>query len=214
MQNKKIFLVDLDGTLLNAHRFFFAANVFFILKAFFPILGFRTFKILVPAIKDLLNNRNTKSTNFEVLKDSLQRKSGLNLEKPLQQFYETDFPKLAKLCKPVPGAAKALKRLKDSGCTLYLTTNPIWPASCVHLRLQWAKVDASLFDGITHSENWHACKPTLQYYQEILQTWGLNATDCVLIGDNPKKEGPAAQLGIEVIIVSPKSSLRFWQSLV
>lgn len=207
--SKKIYLLDLDGTLLNAHPLFFIANIVLILKNFFPYLGFKSISIVKRALDKLMHNQNPSRTNFQVLTDSLPG----NLETPLWNFYRQDFPRLAFLCTPAEEAKDALLRLKEKGHRLYLTTNPIWPEECVHQRLKWAGLNPSLFDGLTHSQNWHSCKPNLQYYREVMTRWNLNPTDCILIGDSKIKEGPASQLGIEVVILTKKSAFSFWKAL-
>lgn len=211
--SRKIYLIDLDGTLLQAQPVvFFWLNIFYILKNFLPVVGpVGVFRILLPSVKHLIRNPHSHLSNFESLVAQLQILSGKNLESHLWDFYRKDFPKLGRFCSPILPAQKAMQRLKNQGHTLYLTTNAIWPEEAVLLRLQWAGLDPHLFSGITHSQNWHACKPSVKYYQEVLARWNLKAENCVLIGDSELKEGPARKLGIEVKITPRFDLEKFWE---
>ena len=212
MDSKTVYLIDLDGTILKANPFFVFANIFYILKNFFPVLGFKTFRIVTAAMKALLEN-NGPSTNFDLLTRTLTEQSRKDLSRALWNFYRRDFPKLGSMCSPITEAATKLRELKAKGHALYLTTNPIWPEECVHLRLKWAGLEPGFFNGITHSQNWHSCKPNVRYYREILERWQLDPKNCVLIGDNVRKEGPAAELGIKVLILNPQDAGSFWRNL-
>lgn len=212
--SKKVYLIDLDGTLLKPISIFFLlGNVFFIIKNFFPIFGYKVFSKVTKSLKDMFNHSEPGKTNLQVLTASLRDKTSLDIEKSLWNFYQNDFKKLRIFCRPVPEAARALQLISTRGNKIYLATNPIWPEECVRLRLQWAGVPVEIFSGMTHSQNWHSCKPHLRYYKEILDTWKLNTSDCLLIGDNIKKEGPASLLGIEVVILNSKNGPQFWNQL-
>ncbi len=212
MDSKTVYLIDLDGTLLKANPLFIFANIFYILKNFFPVLGFKTFRIVTAGMRALLENDGS-STNFEQLSRTLAEHSRKDLSRALWNFYRRDFPKLGSMCSPIPEAVKKLREFKAKGHSLYLTTNPIWPEECVHLRLKWAGLEPEFFNGITHSQNWHSCKPNVQYYKEVLERWQLEPKNCILIGDDVHKEGPAAELGIKVLILNTSAADKFWRNL-
>ncbi len=212
MDSKTVYLIDLDGTILKAKPLFVFANVFYILKNFFPVLGFKTFRIVTAGMEALLKNDGSL-TNFEQLTRTFAQHSKKDLNRVLWNFYRRDFPKLDSMCSPIPEAVKKLREFKAKGHSLYLTTNPIWPEECVHLRLRWAGIEPNFFDGITHSQNWHSCKPQVRYYREIIEKWKLDPKKCVLIGDSIRKEGPAAELGIKVLILNPRNAGNFWRDL-
>lgn len=215
----QVVLLDLDGTLLQARPgLFLMANVILIYFRMAPVLGWRrVLKIFNWAMRSVFQNKASSGrTNFEILFQELADQSGKNrkdLEESAWKFYQKDFPRLRSLCRPVKGAAEAVRAIKDSGRKIYLTTNPIWPKECVLKRLEWAGIDFSDFEGLTHSQNWSSCKPHLSYYEDVLARWNLEPEQCLLIGDTEKKEGPARQIGIDVALLPSRNKVVFWRQV-
>ena len=88
---------------------------------------------------------------------------------------------------------------------LILATNPLWPLAVVEFRLGIAGIHSSQFEFITHAENMSSCKPNLEYYQELLEKLNLNPTECLMIGNDEKKDGPARRVGVEVVLIRTPS---------
>jgi FMN phosphatase YigB (HAD superfamily) len=110
------------------------------------------------------------------------------------------FPTLHKYFFPVPGSKEFLDWAKDH-YPLLLATNPVWPPEVNELRVRWAGIDPSIFKGMTHVRRMNACKPTPEYYEQILEQEGIKAKDCMLVGDDVKMDLPATRVGISVFIV-------------
>jgi len=45
------------------------------------------------------------------------------------------------------------------------------------------------------------CKPHVGYFEEILRRLALRAQDCLMVGDNPRKDLPAAKVGIRTFLL-------------
>lgn len=84
---------------------------------------------------------------------------------------------------------------------MVLATNPVWKEEIIRLRLRWAGIDPSVFESITHSERMHACKPSREYYSEILAQEGMTPSQTLLIGNDPKNDLPATLAGISVFLI-------------
>lgn len=112
------------------------------------------------------------------------------------------FPKLKRHFFPMKEAKEFLNWAKIR-YRLILATDPLWPESLIKLRLEWAGISPEDFDLITHSELMHACKPTAEYYSEILEHAQLKPQNCLLIGNDMKMDLPAIQVNIPVYILSP-----------
>ncbi len=56
-------------------------------------------------------------------------------------------------------------------------------------------------------ENSHYVKPDLRYYREILEVNGLEASNCVMIGNDMSMDGVCSDVGIEYIDVSSIQSI-------
>lgn len=219
VRGRKNFLIDLDGTLLeNRAPFFLYANILLMVKRFGPLFGWHNTvgKIRAGLSLILEDSSSRTTTNYQTLHDFFlqnTRQSDHDTIMRLWDFYLKDFPQLKALTYPVKGAQQALHSLRSKGKKLFLATNPIWPEVCVIKRLEWADLSASLFEQITHSQNWSACKPSTLYYQKILHEWSLDPEDCLMIGNDVKKDWPATSVGIPCLILPERNKSLFWQNL-
>jgi FMN phosphatase YigB (HAD superfamily) len=219
LRQRDIFLIDLDGTLLeNSMPLFLWANVYFMVKRFGPVFGWSEVVAKTKACLDLIleNPHPQDQSNYEILFKAFSGWAKVSPEQAHQalwKFYLDDFPKLRKLTKPVPMAKEGLQQLRQQGKSLYLATNPIWPKACVLKRLEWSGIPHDWFLNITHSENWSVCKPNPLYYQKLLVDWNLPANNCVMIGNDFRKDGPSVQVGIPCVLLPEKNKGAFWQQL-
>lgn len=200
----KHLLVDLDGTLLGNHEL--PLSLDFIkqsLNLLKPYGGWRR------AARILIKLNSELKTPRSQLKNSDRAIEAFSkwLKKPeeeariiLRDSIRIIFPTLKKHFYPIPGAKDFLHWAKDH-YTLILATNPVWPVEIVHLRLQWAGVDESLFKYITHVNEMVATKPHASYYQQILSLQKIPAEETLLIGDDMKMDLPATCVGVRVFIV-------------
>ena len=200
----KYLLVDLDGTLLGNRNL--PLSVDFALRTMGTLRkygGWRKAVGTLLAINEALRKPSKDITNDNRVVALFSKRTGLDPEearKLLREGVGSIFPKLKKHFFPVPGSRDFL----DWACTRYpltLATNPVWPQEIVELRVRWAGIDPSIFRSMTHVKRMHACKPTQEYYTEVLEQEGIKAEDCMLIGDDEKMDLPATRVGIRVYIV-------------
>lgn len=208
-KNIKTLLVDLDGTLL-ANRAL-PLQIDFISMALKKLKNVGGWKKAIRALKntyEALDRRKVKPELQNLHNDerailSFSNALDLNPEKGkkvLADIISEIFPTLKKHFTPVPGAKDFLEWAKNK-YPLYLATTPVWTESIVQLRLEWAGIDPKWFQAITHVTSMHAIKPDREYYLEILKKFGLKAEECLLIGDDKKKDLPATAVGIHVYII-------------
>jgi FMN phosphatase YigB (HAD superfamily) len=110
------------------------------------------------------------------------------------------FPTLRAHFQPIPGAREFIDWAKPR-FALTLATNPVWPREIVELRLGWAGLKPDDFGFISHASEMHACKPCVEYYRELKGRLGLDPSAALMIGDSPRKDGPARQAGLEVFLL-------------
>lgn len=199
-------LVDLDGTLLGNRSL--ALSVDFLkqsLQSLAPYGGMRKgLKILFDIQREFSKPSRDEPNDIRIVELFSSR-----LQVPLDEGRRIlrenvlmIFPSLEKHFYPMPGAKEFLDWAKER-YTLTLATNPVWPIEVVELRVRWAGVDPAIFSNITHVRQMNACKPDARYYYQILETQGLKAEDCLLIGNDLKMDLPATAVGIRVFIVAP-----------
>jgi FMN phosphatase YigB (HAD superfamily) len=197
-------LVDLDGTLLGNRAL--RLSVDFVkrsLNQLKSLSGKRNAFSTLMAIYRELDKPTNETTNDNRVVELFSRRMKINPEEArafLRDSVFKIFPELKRHFFPVPGSKEFLDWAKDH-YTLVLATNPVWPPEIVELRLNWAGIDPKLFRSFTHIRRMSACKPQKRYYQEILSQEGVRAEDCMLIGDDPKMDLPATNVGIRTFIV-------------
>ena len=208
--NKKFqnLLLDLDGTLIYSGNFL--VQLEFILR-FLPLLkhhrGWKAAWKSLRASKSILTQPSKIKTNQERLIESFQTHLGLSYEAAKAEVFNATlavFPKLESHFGSIKGAAKFMDWAKNH-YSLTLATNPVWTLELVQMRMRWGGIDPTLFKSITTSDRMHACKPTLDYYQEILAQENFSAESCLLIGNERKMDLPATYAGIEVFLIRPEA---------
>jgi FMN phosphatase YigB (HAD superfamily) len=200
----KHLLVDLDGTLLGNRNIALSADfVFQILGALTKYTGLRSAAKLLFAAQQVFSLPSPLATNDIRVVEIVARELGIAVDearKLVKDLLGGIFPSLEKHFYPMPGAKDFLLWAKDR-FPLTLATNPVWPIEIIELRVRWAGVDPSIFSAITHAKQMHACKPSPEYYEEVLAQQGLKAEECLLLGNDVKMDLPATKVGVRVFIV-------------
>ena len=101
-----------------------------------------------------------------------------------------------------PYAARTIRELKDMGYRVVLATNPLFPSIATQSRARWAGLNPEDFDLITTYENSFHCKPNPDYYRDILNTLGLKAEECLMVGNDVSEDMIAESLGMKVFLLT------------
>lgn len=203
-------LIDLDNTLVASHptrlKFYFLINYF---KECRKInLSFLEAYRLLKLIKGALLQESSFPTNFHRVEAALaesnfvDRLSSQNLKQILiNTFYHirTEFS-------AIKDAQAAILKLK-SKYKLVLATNPVWPLEVTEMRLKLINLTTTDFEFVTHNENMQYIKPNPKYFSELLTKIGALPHECLMVGDNPLKDGPAQTIGITTLILNKKKTL-------
>lgn len=198
---KKTIFFDLDGTLLPMDQEKFIQSYFSRLAR--KMAGVIDPKQLVEVIwkgtAAMVTNDGQK-TNEEVFWQVFDRETGLDhrdLEADFIDYYTVEFNEAVEACSPTPLAAEIVRILKEKGYSIILATNPIFPRIATENRIRWAGLNAADFEWITTFEVCHYGKPNPLYFQEIVERMQLNASECIMIGNDVKEDLPARTLGME-----------------
>lgn len=208
----KTLLIDLDGTLLGAHTFWL--HVFFTFNFVSALRShkFSTYKALyvLHNLKLSMRQKNHQKNGIPNWKKSVMyfsQLSGRDLsesERILTAAALTCFQKSKRTLFAQKEAIEFIAWAKNH-YELILATNPLWPLEVVLYRLSIAEIHESNFSFITHAGIMSASKPHVEYYQELLGMRSLTGDNCLMIGNDEEKDGPARKLGSEVVIIEKSS---------
>lgn len=217
----KTLLIDLDGTLLGAHPkrlhwYFIVAFVRSLKKLGFSwpraLSILHRLKLAVRSPSHQMNgvpNWDKSVVFFSQLTGLSEEESREKLTSISMQCFVHAKPSLYAMKE-----AQHFVEWAKNHYRLVLATNPMWPAAVVDYRLAIAEISPAEFSFITHAENMSSCKPNVQYYHELKKKLNLIPEECLMIGNDEKKDGPARELGIEVVIISsPSDFIRLRQKL-
>lgn len=197
-------LLDLDDTLLQNDIDVFLPHY---LKALSVHLsdrfdGDELVRKLLAATRQMVYNTNPRFTAEEAFDRSFYpalNTTKEDLSAALLGFYSQVFPTLQWLTQPKPAAQDLVKAAFDRGYQVVIATNPLFPTTAIHQRLEWAGLSPRdyPFALITTYETMHFTKPSIAYYAEILGQLGWPDQPAVMVGNSLSDDiQPAAALGL------------------
>ncbi len=203
----KLIMFDMDGTLLPMAQDEFVNGYFTLLCK--KVINYIEPKAFVDAIwsgvkamgksDGLKTNRDAFWDDF-VLKTNLDR----NIIEPIcDEFYGNDFKKAKAFTGDNNLAVKAIELAHQKSEHVVLATNPLFPLAAQKTRLSFINLNKNDFDYITAYEDQRYIKPDTRYYGELLKKYNVNASECLMIGNDEKEDAyPCSELDIDCYIVN------------
>lgn len=203
----KVILFDLDGTLLPMDQDYFVKSYFKLLAAKLAPFGYDPEKLIdsIWSGTGAMIKNDGKYSNEEVFWNHFKNIYGERItddKKLFEEFYANEFQKAKESCGYNEKAAKTIKELKNAGYRIVLATNPIFPSIATESRIRWAGLSTDDFELYTTYENSCHCKPNPQYYLDIIEKLGVNAEDCLMVGNDVTEDMIAGTLGMEVFLLT------------
>ncbi len=185
----KAVLFDLDGTLLPMDQGVFMKDYFGRLIRRLAPLGYtpEVFLASMQAGITAMTVNNGSRANEEAYWDAFTAVAGkeiLNHMPVFEAFYEEEFDEVAASCGYNEKAAELVRSLTDKGIRVILATNPLFPRIATQKRIRWAGLQPEDFEFYTTFEDIGCCKPNPDYYREVLARAGLDAADCLMVGND------------------------------
>lgn len=200
-------LFDLDGTLLPMDQDAFTKGYFGLLTQKMDPRGYDP-RQLIDAVwagtAAMVKNDGSQTNEAAFWQKFAQIFGDAALaDKPyFDTFYANEFQAAEQFCGCNPMAAETVRAMKAAGSRVVLATNPIFPAAGTRARLGWTGLSPADFALCTTYENCRWCKPSLGYYREILDTLGLRAEECLMVGNDVEEDMVARELGMEVFLLT------------
>lgn len=184
----KAILFDLDGTLLEHDMMNDFIPQYFALLTKYMAAWIPPDKLVASVMRgsDAVTTNDGSRTNEEVFAEVFYPLVGYpreEMEPRFMDFYTRVFPTLRQHTAPKPEARLAVQTAFDKGYAVVIATNPHFPALATQHRLAWAGVEDFPYRKVTSYENSHFAKPSLGYYQEILDELGCQPEEALMVGD-------------------------------
>lgn len=200
-------LFDLDGTLLpmDIDKFMeqYLRKISHFLEA--SIVDQERFMPgLLHGIKAMTYNDGLQ-TNHDAFWNALYHDYGdtdIDINAVCLEFYAKDFVTIGEIATPNPYAAASVALLKEKGYRLALATNPLFPRIATLQRCQWAGIQPDHFDLITTYEDFSFAKPNLGYYASVLERLGVQAEDCLMVGNDVTEDMAIENIGASTYLVT------------
>ena len=203
----KVVLFDLDGTLLPMDQDTFIKTYFGMLVKSIAPHGY-TPELLVDTIwkgtEDMVGN-NGEKTNECRFWDRFTSAFGEEALKDMplfDEFYEKEFDKVQVSCGFGPKAAKTVGEIKDLGYRVALATQPAFPMAATERRIRWAGLSKDDFELVTTYENSRFCKPSLDYYRDIVDVLGVSPEECLMVGNDVSEYMITESIGMKVFLLT------------
>ena len=199
------FLFDLDGTLLPIDMDSFMKIYMEELGLFFKgVIAPETLKkALWSGVHDMVKN-DGGMTNQEVFIRkfcSLVERDRDELTNMFERFYKSSYLNTRTSVSDIPLIRESVAELKARGYQMIIATNPVYPREAIDRRIEWAGFYPDDFIYISSYENSHFCKPSTEFYREILEHTGKTPGQCIMVGNDVQEDLAASDLGMQTYLI-------------
>ena len=205
-------LLDLDDTLLNT-------NLHTFMPAYFQALADHVcghvpsdkfLHELIRGVNRMNENEDPRKTLREVFDSYFYPALGFpkdELQEVLDDFYEREFPRLAKHTTRMPDAVEFVDWASAAGFQIAIATDPLFPIKATYQRLQWAGLDPERFELVSAFEEFHFTKAHPAYYAEVLGSLGWQDQPVVMAGNDVHRDiQPAQRLGLKTFLIGSETA--------
>ena len=217
----KAVVFDMDDTLLhlNLSAFIavFAKEEATILSQIARRNMLSTFAQFSGALFELnANERDDDLTNMQFFRNQIERRCGVPLDDPVVaeafEFYEREVLPTRNdsiiRARPRTGSHAIIEQVVSHGLRTALLTNPSFSRACIECRMGWGDMLDMPFELVTSMENSTRCKPDARYYLESLEALGLAPEEVLMVGNDPKRDFPSPDCGIQTAYVGAGQAAR------
>ncbi len=200
-------LFDLDGTLLGMKNEEFENKYFH-----FMAMKFREYnkpeeliKIIWDSTNYMVKNSNGISYNnerfFERFNTLIKPEHRDAYYHGFIDFYNKEFDYVKDTTFQMFHMLESVGILKEKGYEIIIATNPLFPEIAVNKRIDWAGLTLSDFKYITNFEACRFCKPSLGFYEEVLNTVNKKPENCLMVGNDMLEDMIAKEIGLVTYLV-------------
>ncbi len=203
-------IFDLDGTLLPMDQKEFLDIYMKSLAKKMQTAGFEPQK-LVKSVWDgtgamVANDGEvTNEKRFWDRFNEIYGSEAVNSEQIFEDFYSNEFHHAKSATRPTEISKQIVELLKQKGYKMAVATNPLFPKIATAARLSWIGLHHDDFELVTTYENSYYSKPSLKYYQAVLDYMGKKPEECLMVGNDVQEDMCISRLGVDTFLINDDS---------
>ena len=184
MKNTVFF--DLDSTLLQVNIDDYIEKYKKMVKDYLIKEGydFKKFSNIYEGYLYNISKNDGSMTNMEFLWSLFKDYDLEKVKRVFYEFHETEFNKLKECVVKTDLPRKIIDILKERGVKLILASTPFYPSYLIERKLEWAGLSKDDFSYIATADNSRYCKPSKEFYLDILNKNNLDPKDCIMVGND------------------------------
>ncbi len=204
----KNFLFDLDGTLLPMDmKYFVELYVAAFCKCMAPVTKIESKPLMDSiwaSVAQMAKNDGDclNETVFWRTMNSRCKRDMRVFSDNFDSFYRGEFSVCRAATKVQPLSRITVDFIKQHGGNIIVATNPVFPKSATYTRINWAGLNPNDFSYITTYDNSSACKPNLNYFEEICSVCGIHPEESLMIGNDVDEDMISSRLGFDTFLVT------------
>lgn len=153
--------------------------------------------------------RRDRMTNQQLINSIIYKQCGIPLDDPviadmIDCYERTVVPRMGSgivRAEPKKGAREAVDAVWGMGLTCALATNPAVSMECDRARMAWAGFTEDDFALVSCAENSTRAKPWADYYEEFCGKLGLSPSECLMVGNDAKRDFAHPECGLRTVYV-------------
>ena len=202
----KVILFDLDGTLLPMDQDTFIKAYFGGLAKKMAPHGYEPDHLIkgVYAGIGAVSMSDGSCTNEETFWNAFAGGLGEKVREYIPVFddyYRNEFLEVKNICGYLPEAAATIHAIREKGYRVALATTPLFPRVATESRICWAGLEPTDFEIYTTYEDYSYCKPSLKYYEQVVEKLGVKPEACLMVGNDVGEDMIARELGMKVFLM-------------
>ena len=204
----KNFLFDLDGTLLPMDmKYFVELYVAAFCKCMAPVTKIESKPLMDSiwaSVAQMARNDGDclNETVFWRTMNSRCKRDMRVFSDNFDSFYRGELSVCRAATKVQPLSRITVDFIKQHGGNIIVATNPVFPKSATYTRINWAGLNPNDFSYITTYDNSSACKPNLNYFEEICSVCGIHPEESLMIGNDVDEDMISSRLGFDTFLVT------------
>ncbi len=205
---KKLIMTDLDCTLLPMDQDLYIQRYVSEIAKLFNENGYDGKAIAKATMKAstwMLKNDGSRTNKdaFEEAFKAIIKEDADKIIEIFEQVYSDRYEVIKSVTQENPYAKEIVSLMREKAKFVVVATQPMFPIEAVRRRLSWIGLTEQMFDYITVYDNSSFSKPSVGYYKEIMDRFGVSNKETLMIGNDVNEDIlPCKALMVDTFLVT------------